>query len=91
MAHCPFFFSALDALPACADPSSVYHWIGEMFLGAWRIWSNHAWRSGLALPPLRTVAFPSQWSEEEAPDDAKGADIWEDVPGANMWYTRKFL
>ncbi|KAJ8494657.1 hypothetical protein ONZ45_g8760 [Pleurotus djamor] len=69
-----------------------YHWIGETFLGAWRVWSNYAWRSGKKLPEIKRVAFTKQYSQEEAPPGSKpGKDIFNDKPGANVWFTEKFF
>ncbi len=67
-----------------------YHWIGETFLGSWRVWSNHAWRSGLHLPPIKRIAFPKVYGEAEKPMDSDDA-VWEDRPGANAWFMHKFL
>nr|XP_031857896.1 uncharacterized protein CI109_006692 [Kwoniella shandongensis]KAA5524968.1 hypothetical protein CI109_006692 [Kwoniella shandongensis] len=71
--------------------SHYYHWIGETFLGAWRVWSNYAWRTGLTLPNFKVVAFTKQWHRAEAPAGANGATWWEDTPGANRWFTTKFF
>ncbi|WWC65472.1 uncharacterized protein I303_108090 [Kwoniella dejecticola CBS 10117] len=71
--------------------SHYYHWIGETFLGAWRTWSNYAWRTGQTLPNIKVVAFPKQYHKSEAPPGSNGANWWEDTPGANRWFTSKFF
>ncbi|KAL0955964.1 hypothetical protein HGRIS_002146 [Hohenbuehelia grisea] len=69
-----------------------YHWIGETFLGAWRVWSNYAWRTGVPLPKIKRVAFTQQYSKDDAPPGSKpGKDIFNDKPGANIWFTEKFF
>ncbi|WVR08426.1 hypothetical protein IAU60_005481 [Kwoniella sp. DSM 27419] len=68
-----------------------YHWIGETFLGAWRIWSNYAWRTGMALPDFKVVAFCKQWSRTTAPDGTDRGKIWQDHAGANEWFTKRFF
>jgi hypothetical protein len=62
-----------------------------MFLGAWRVWNNYAWRTGAPLSDFKTIAFLQQWNKAEAPAGSRPNDIWEDRLGANMWYTQKFL
>ncbi|ORY35917.1 hypothetical protein BCR39DRAFT_513034 [Naematelia encephala] len=69
----------------------MYHWIGETFIGAWRIWSSYAWRTGLVLPDFKTVAFIRQWHCAEKPEGHGAGDCWEDYPGANKWFTQKFF
>ncbi|KDQ31113.1 hypothetical protein PLEOSDRAFT_1111677 [Pleurotus ostreatus PC15] len=69
-----------------------YHWIGETFLGSWRVWSNYGWRTGMKLPMIKRVAFTQQYSKDDAPPGAKpGKDIFNDKPGANVWFTEKFF
>ncbi|KAK4687900.1 hypothetical protein P7C73_g2208, partial [Tremellales sp. Uapishka_1] len=71
--------------------SHFYHWIGETFLGSWRVWSNLAWRTGEVLPNFKTVAFVQQFNKSEAPPGSNGGQWWEDTPGANKWYTEKIF
>ncbi|OCF42630.1 hypothetical protein I317_03488 [Kwoniella heveanensis CBS 569] len=71
--------------------SHFYHWIGEMFLGSWRLWSNLAWRTGAVLPNIKVVAFTKQYGRAEAPWGTNGGQWWEDAPGANKWFTEKFF
>lgn len=104
----PFFFQQssltvrpspdLDAAMPCisltfsSTPTTDYHWIGETFLGAWRVWSNYGFRSGIQLAEVKRVGFPNQYSKDGAPPTAKiGRDIWNDKPGANKWFTDQFL
>ncbi|KAF4604573.1 hypothetical protein EYR40_003347 [Pleurotus pulmonarius] len=69
-----------------------YHWIGEMFLGAWRIWNHYGWRTGAKLPEIQRIAYMKQYSKDEAPADAKpGQDYFNDKPGANVWFIDKFF
>ncbi|KAL4256500.1 Glycosyltransferase family 61 protein [Pleurotus pulmonarius] len=69
-----------------------YHWIGEMFLGAWRVWNHYGWRTGAKLPEIQRIAYMKQYSKEEAPPDAKlGQDYFNDKPGANVWFIEKFF
>lgn len=66
--------------------------LGETFLGSWRVWSNYGWRTGMKLPMIKRVAFTQQYSKDDAPPGAKpGKDIFNDKPGANIWFTEKFL
>jgi protein O-GlcNAc transferase len=74
-----------------ADRAAVYHWLGETFLGAWRVWSNYAFRTGLTLPSFKTVAFIKAWSREDLPEGISNGFVWDDLPGANKWFTEKFL
>lgn len=69
----------------------MYHWIGEMFLGSWRVWSNYAFRSGLTLPEIKVVSFVRTYGRGEEPAGTDNAEVWEDGPGANKWFTEKIL
>lgn len=62
-----------------------------MFLGAWRVWSHYAWRTGRTLPVIKTVAFLKMYHKAEAPSGSNAGHFWEDGPGANKWFTEKFL
>ncbi|KDQ31490.1 hypothetical protein PLEOSDRAFT_1096294 [Pleurotus ostreatus PC15] len=69
-----------------------YHWIGEMFLGVWRVWHHHGWRTGVQLPEIRRIAYTKQYSKADAPPGAKpGRDFFNDAPGANVWFIDKFF
>ncbi|KAF7436125.1 hypothetical protein PC9H_002951 [Pleurotus ostreatus] len=52
---------------------------GEMFLGVWRVWHHHGWRTGVQLPEIRRIAYTKQHSKADAP------------PGANVWFIDKFF
>ena len=70
-----------------------YHWIGETFLGAWRVWNNLAFRTGRTLPLVKRVGFTQLYDVADAPIEVlkshKGT--FNDKPGANVWFTEKFL
>jgi hypothetical protein len=62
-----------------------------MFLGSWRVWSHYAFRSGLTLPDIKAVSFVGTYGRGEKPAGAENAELWEDGPGANRWFTEKIL
>lgn len=76
--------------------SHYYHWMGEMFLGMWRIWKHWEWTQGVQLPKFKAVAFSSVWGMDELPDHLKNDPTaffssWEDPAGANRYFVDKLL
>lgn len=71
--------------------SHYYHWIGETFLGAWRLWSHYMYRTGLNLPDFKTVAFRYMYDMEDVPLDLGYGYEWEDHAGANRFFMEKWL
>lgn len=78
----------------CADApvvSHYYHWIGETFLGAWRIWSHYRYRTGTVLPDFKVVAFRHMYDLDDTPPNLNYDDQWEDHAGANRYFVEKWL
>lgn len=77
---------------SCRQLTSDYHWIGELFLGAWRIWNHWALRTGIKPPSFEAIAF----SRLLAPDELAKTDLhhswgWADHAGANEYFMKAFL
>lgn len=69
-----------------------YHWIGELFLGVWRVWSNWALRTGIKPPGFAAIAFSRLLSPEELDKtDLDPSWGWDDHAGANAFFMRAFL
>lgn len=45
----------------------------------------------MPLPVIKRIAMPNQWSKETAPEGVHPGTIFNDKPGANVWFTEKFL
>lgn len=67
-----------------------YHWIGETFLGLWRIWKHWEWSRGVKLPELKTIGFAKtySWDELGIIDEKYG---WEDHAGVNRYFMDTLL
>lgn len=77
---------------ARANSDTDYHWIGEMFLGAWRIWNNWALRAGIKAPTFAAIAFSRMLSPDElAKSGLTHSYGWADHAGANEYFMRMFL
>ncbi|GMK59543.1 hypothetical protein CspeluHIS016_0801490 [Cutaneotrichosporon spelunceum] len=71
--------------------SHYYHWIGETFLGAWRIWSHFWYRRGAVLDDFKLVAFRNVYDVDDRPDGDKPKHHWVDHAGANRYFLEKFF
>ncbi|KAL7424595.1 hypothetical protein Q5752_000279 [Cryptotrichosporon argae] len=65
--------------------SHYYHWMGELFIGGWRIWTSYWASRNQPVPDFDLIAFPRLWSESEAPEGTHHNEAWEDPAGVNKW------
>ncbi|BEJ12089.1 hypothetical protein CspHIS471_0205490 [Cutaneotrichosporon sp. HIS471] len=68
-----------------------YHWIGETFLGAWRIWSHYRYRAGAVLDDFKVVAFLHVYDLDKTPKGLNYDYQWEDHAGANRFFMEKLF
>jgi protein O-GlcNAc transferase len=71
--------------------SHYYHWIGETFLGAWRIWSHYRYRSGAVLDDFKVVSFRNMYDLDDTPEHLNYDSQWEDHAGANRFFMEKWF
>lgn len=77
-----------------ASTLAVYHWIGETFIGAWRVWDNLFVKLGVDLPipdPDRIIFLNVDDRMYDAEDESTWEGGWRDRQGLNWWYTTKLL
>ena len=75
--------------------TAVYHWIGEAFTGAWRVYTNLFTKNSI---PLQAIPDPDRFIFMHVDDhmfDYEDLSTWEggwrDRQGLNLWYTKKLL
>lgn len=72
-----------------------YHWIGEAFTGAWRVYTNLFTKNSI---PLQAIPDPDRFIFMHVDDhmfDYEDLSTWEggwrDRQGLNLWYTKKLF
>jgi hypothetical protein len=90
--HTPF---SLPHLAFVLSLTAVYHWIGEAFTGAWRVYTNLFTKNSI---PLQAIPDPDRFIFMHVDDhmfDYEDLSTWEggwrDRQGLNLWYTKKLL
>ncbi|KAL1412992.1 hypothetical protein Q8F55_000741 [Vanrija albida] len=67
-----------------------YHFIGETFLGAWRIVQNYFYQTGKRIPPFTNMGFLRSYEGDELPGISQDR-MWQDHAGANKFFLNAFF